>query len=118
MQLPFPPGFAVFDRSGNRPAFAPEHLAGLWVSRRFAGGWSVAGGGRFVGRQFIAEDNRSRLGSYLLLDASVGRTVGTWRWSLHLENLTDEEYETRGFGGASVIPGRPFSATLRLEVRP
>ena len=118
VQLPFPPGFAVFDRSGNRPAFAPEHLAGLWVSRRFDSGWSVAGGGRWVGRQFIAEDNLTRLDSYLLLDASVGRTVGAWRWSLHLENLGDEEYETRGFGGSSVIPGRPFAATLRAEVRP
>ncbi|MFQ5349057.1 MAG: TonB-dependent receptor [Thermoanaerobaculia bacterium] len=118
VQLPFPPGFLVFDRSGNRPAFAPEHLAGLWVGRRFASGWNFGGGGRWVGEQFIAEDNATRLGSYALLDLSAGRTFGAWRWSLHLENLTDEEYETRGFGGASVIPGRPFSASLRLEVRP
>ncbi len=118
VQLPFPPGFAVFDRSGNRPAFAPEQLAGFWLSRRFAGGWHVGGGGRWVGEQFIAEDNATELGSYLLLDLSAGRTAGAWRWSLHLENLTDEEYETRGFGAASVIPGRPFSASLRLEVRP
>ena len=118
VQLPFPPGFAIFDRSGNRPAFAPEHLAGLWVSRRFGDGWNVGGGARWVGEQFIAEDNVTRLGSYALLDASVGRTFGAFRWSLHLDNLTDEEYESRGFGGASVIPGRPFSATLRLEVRP
>ena len=118
VQLPFPPGFAVFDRSGNRPAFAPEHLASLWVSRRFANGWHVGAGGRWVGEQFIAEDNATRLGSYALLQASAGRTRGAFRWSVHLENLTDEEYETRGFGGASVIPGRPFSASLRLEVRP
>jgi iron complex outermembrane receptor protein len=118
VQLPFPPGFAVFDRSGNRPAFAPEQLAGFWISRRFDGGWNVAGGGRWVGRQFIAEDNATELDPYLLLDASAGRTFGAWRWSLHLANLTDQEYESRGFGSASVIPGRPFSATLRLEVRP
>ncbi len=118
VRLPLPPGFAVFDRSGNRPAFAPEHLAGFWLSRRFASGWNVGGGGRWVGEQFIAEDNAARLGSYALLDATAGRTFGSWRWSVHLENLTDERYETRGFGGASVIPGRPFSATLRLEVRP
>jgi TonB-dependent siderophore receptor len=110
--------FMTRDRSGNRPAFAPEHLAGFWLSRRFADGWHVGGGGRWVGEQFIAEDNAIRLDSYALLDASFGRTRGAWRWSVHLENLTDEEYETRGFGGASVIPGRPFSATLRLELRP
>ena len=118
VRLPFPPGFAVFDRSGNRPAFAPEHLAGFWVSRRFADGWHLGGGARWVGKQFIAEDNATELGSYALLDASAGRTFGAWRCSLHLENLAGQEYETRGFGGFSVIPGRPFSATVRLEVRP
>ena len=118
VQLPLPPGFAVFDRSGNRPAFAPEQLAGFWVSRRLANGWHAGAGARWVGEQFIAEDNATRLDSYALLDASVGRTLGAWRWSLHLENLADRDYETRGFGGASLIPGRPFSATLRLELRP
>jgi iron complex outermembrane receptor protein len=118
VRLPFPPGFAVFDRSGNRPAFAPEHLAGVWVSCRFAKGWHIGGGGHWVSEQFIAEDNATKLGSYALFEASAGRTFGAWRWSLHLENLTDEQYETRGFGGASVIPGRPFSASLRIEVRP
>jgi outer membrane receptor protein involved in Fe transport len=118
VRLPFPPGFAVFDRSGNRPAFAPEHLAGVWVSCRFAKGWHIGGGGHWVSEQFIAEDNATKIGSYALFEASAGRTFGAWRWSLHLENLTDEQYETRGFGGASVIPGRPFSASLRIEVRP
>ncbi len=118
LQLPFPPFVAVFDRSGNRPAFAPEHLAGFWLSRRLPRGWSIGGGGRWVGEQFIAEDNATRIGDYLVLDLAVGRATGRLRWSLHLENLADEEYETRGFGGASVIPGRPFSAALRVEIRP
>ena len=40
-----------------------------------------------------------------------------WRFSLHLENLTDEEYETRGFGSTSVIPGQPTSAYLSVDYR-
>ena len=41
---PFPPFFATFDRSGNRPAFAPEQIANLWVSQRFGNGFGLGAG--------------------------------------------------------------------------
>ena len=43
--------------SGNTSAFAPEHLLNLWLSKRLAGGFRLAGGVRWVDDQFIAEDN-------------------------------------------------------------
>ncbi|MDH3404291.1 MAG: TonB-dependent siderophore receptor, partial [Acidobacteriota bacterium] len=115
--LPEPPFFAVLDRSGNTPAFAPEHLFNAWVSRDFAGGLQLAAGLRWVDSQFIAEDNATEIGSYALVDATASYGLRSWRLSLHLENVTDEEYETRGFGSFSVIPGEPLSASLRIEYR-
>jgi outer membrane receptor for Fe3+-dicitrate len=38
------------------------------------------------------------------------------KMSLHCKNVTDAEYETRGFGGAAVAPGRPFTAYARVEL--
>ncbi|MEE8137766.1 MAG: TonB-dependent receptor [Thermoanaerobaculia bacterium] len=109
--------FVFFDRSGNRPAFSPEHLANAWLSKRLNRHWTVAGGLRYVDEQFIAEDNVTELDDYLLLDAAATLRFGNWRWRLHLENLTDEEYDTRGFGALSVIPGRPITATLGVDYR-
>ncbi len=109
--------FLRFDRSGNRPAFSPEHLANAWISKRLSSLWTVAGGLRYVGAQFIAEDNLAELDGYLLLDAAVTLRLGDWRWRLHVENLTDESYATRGFGALSVIPGRPVSANLSVDYR-
>lgn len=105
-----PPAFLVFDRSGNRPAFAPEHLASLWLSQRFDSGFGVAGGARYVGKQFIAEDNLFEIDDYVTLDATLFFERGPWRFDLNLKNLTNEEYLTRGFGNTSVIPAPGFNA--------
>jgi hypothetical protein len=41
---------------------------------------------------------------------------GRFKGSVHFKNLTDREYVTRGFGGASVIPASPFAVYGRVEI--
>lgn len=108
--------FVVFDRSGNRPSFAPEHIANLWVTKRF-GKFGVGAGGRYLSEQFIAEDNAFELDSTATLDASLFYELGDLKLNLHLKNLTDEEYFTRGFGNTSVIPAPGLSVYGGLEYR-
>ena len=108
--------FVVLDRSGNRPAFAPRHLFNLWTSKQFENGLGLAAGARFVGKQFISEDNRYAVDDYVLLDAAVSYRAGRFRASVNLKNIADQEYETRGFGAASAIPGRPFEVLGRVEL--
>ncbi len=105
------------DRSGNNSPFAPEHLASFWLGKRFRNGLNLAGGVRYIDDQFIAEDNLATIDSHALIDAAVSYTIGNWRLRLHLENLADEEYETRGFGSSSVIPGKPRSGYFGIERR-
>ena len=62
------------------------------------------------------EDNATSIDSYLVVDAALSYRVADWRLSLNLKNLGDEDYDTRGFGGSSVIPAAPFSATFSFEV--
>ena len=112
-----PPAFATIDRSGNKSAFSPEHLAKLWITQRFASGLTVGGGIRYVGSQFIAEDNKTEIDDYALLDLVAAYVIGDWRLSLNLDNVTDTDYETRGFGSFSVIPGKPLSANLGVQYR-
>lgn len=115
--LPAPPFLLAFDRSGNRPAFAPEHLFSAWLSRDLPGGLRLSGGIRWIDSHFIAEDNAFTIDGYALVDAGLSYSFDRFRLSLDLENLTDQEYETRGFGSFSVIPGQPISANLRIEYR-
>lgn len=112
-----PPTFATVDRSGNAPSFAPEHIASLWVSRRFGGGFGLGTGGRYLSRQFIAEDNAFELDDTVTFDAVAFYETGAWRLSLNFENLTDEEFFTRGFGTTSVLPAPGFAVYGGVEYR-
>ena len=109
------PVFGVLDRSGNRPPFAPRHVLTLWATRDFTNGLGLAAGARWLGEQYIAADNAYRLDSALTFEAGLFRRVAGGRLRLHLKNLTNAEYETRGFGASSVIPADPFSAQAVLD---
>ncbi len=111
-----PPTFATVDRSGNTSAFAPEHIANLWVSKRF-GGFGAGVGGRYLSEQFIAEDNAFELDPSFELNAALSYDLADWRLNLQLKNLTDEEYFTRGFGNTSVIPAPGFAIYGGFEYR-
>lgn len=110
------PVFAIVDRSGNAPAFAPARLANLWAMKRLPGGLGLAVGARYVGGQFIAEDNVFELDAYLLLDAALSYRLRAATLRLNFKNLTDRDYFTRGFGSASVIPGERFAVYGSLEL--
>jgi outer membrane receptor protein involved in Fe transport len=115
--FPNPFGSSIDDLSGNSAAFAPEHLANAWVSQRFGNGWGVGGGVRYVSSQFIAEDNQAEIDAYLLLDGALYYTLDRWELSLNFRNITDEQYEMRGFGSGSVIPANPFSVFAGFDYR-
>lgn len=101
--------FSLLDHSGNTPAYAPEHLASLWLSQRFAGGFGISGGARYVSEQFIDEDNLFEIDDYVTLDALLTFERERWGARVHLRNLTDEEYFGRGFGSASILPADGFN---------
>ena len=111
------PRIQIVDRTGNRPAFTPRQVGSLWLSKRFPGGLGLSGGARYVSEQFIDEDNAFAIDGYLVLDAAVSYALGAWELRLNLHNLADEDYETRGFGAVSVIPGDPFAVSGGVRYR-
>lgn len=111
-----PNDFVVLDRSGNASAFAPEHIANLWVSKKL-GSLGIGAGGRYLSEQFIAEDNAFELDPTFEVNASLSYDFAGWGLNLHLRNLTDEEIFTRGFGNTSVIPAPGFSIYGGFEYR-
>ena len=110
-----PTSFAVVDRSGNTPAFAPRHTFSLWTVKRL-GAASIGGGARYVSDQFIAEDNAFAIDSHLVVDAMASYRVRGATLSVNAKNITDREYETRGFGRTAVIPADPFAVYATLGV--
>ncbi|NKB65800.1 MAG: TonB-dependent siderophore receptor [Candidatus Latescibacteria bacterium] len=103
------------DHSDNTPAFAPEHIADLWVAKKLGSAFTAGLGARYVHEQFIAPDNAYAIDSVLTFDASLAYYYGPGVVRLHLKNLTDQAYETRGFGAFSVIPADPFSLNATID---
>ncbi|MGH7490884.1 MAG: TonB-dependent receptor [bacterium] len=116
--VPTPGGVVpqVFDRSGNAPAFAPKHLVNFWTNKEFKNGLGIGGGTRYIGKQYIAEDNAFSMDDALVFDAMLYYRLGQWRASVNFKNLTDQEYESRGFGTTSVTPANPFAVYGGLEL--
>jgi iron complex outermembrane recepter protein len=112
-----PPSSIVVDRSGNKAAFAPEHILNLWVLHDLTDQIRIGGGPRYVSSQFIAEDNVFSIDGYVTLDAYAAYQKDNWRVSLNFKNLTDTEYFTRGFGSTSVIPADPFAVFVGVDFR-
>ncbi len=106
---------SVVDLSGNRAPFAPRHIVGFWTLKDFANGFGVGGGARYVSRQFIAPNNQFDIDSYSLFDAMLSYRFERFRVGIHLKNLSNREYEMRGFGANSVIPADPFSVAGTIE---
>ena len=105
----------TIDRSGNRPAFAPEHLLNVWASKSLAGNLMLGFGARYTGTQFIAEDNAFAIPDALVLGASAAYDWAGGRISLNVQNLTDRAYFVRGFGAQSVTPSSPAAVFVRLD---
>lgn len=114
--LQVPPFVLVRDFSGNDAPFTPAHTASLWLSTRLPHGFGLGAGARWVSEQYIDEDNVFEIDGHATLSASGSWERGDWRLRLNLDNLTGEEYLTRGFGGFSVIPAPGRAATARIEV--
>jgi catecholate siderophore receptor len=112
-----PTGLLVFDRSGNTAPFAPKHIVNVWLSKEWGSGFGAAAGLRGVSEQFVGEDNRFTIDGYLTLDAALSYRRGRARFALNFKKLTGTEYETRGFGGVSAIPARPFEVLGRIDLR-
>ena len=59
----------VFNRTGNKPSFAPEHILNVWTTKEFKYGLGIGGGLRYLSEQFIYIDNSFNLDEALIFDA-------------------------------------------------
>ena len=120
-QLFVPTEFGIipitFDRSGNRPAFAPEHIFNSWLSKSFLNGIGAGVGLRYLSSQFIAEDNSFEIGDVLTVSAALSYEIDDFVLSLNAANLTDRETLWRAFGSQAVTPADPATVFVRVDYR-
>lgn len=86
-------GSGVIARAGNRPANVPAWVANLFVVRRFAHGFALTGGPRYVSDRFGNTNNSVVADGYVTLDAGASYTWRRFSLTLRGRNLLDDAYE-------------------------
>ncbi len=105
----------VFDRSGNSPAFTPQHMFNIWSTKEFENGFGLGGGLRYWSEQFIDEDNVFKIDKTFILNANIHYKLHNWKLGLHVKNISSEKYYLRGFGASSLIPANPRTLYFQLN---
>lgn len=86
-------GTSIISRTGKRPSNVPRWVANLFVAKRFANGFALSGGPRYVSDRFGNNNNSVVADGYMTLDASATYSWRRWHFTLRGRNLLDEVYE-------------------------
>jgi iron complex outermembrane receptor protein len=92
--------------NGLRPINSgPEYSSNFYASYTFPftrlNGFGVGFGGNYIGRNYIINNTNSGefyLNSYALLNASIFYSKTAYRFGLNIDNLTNKQFYTGGFG--------------------
>jgi iron complex outermembrane receptor protein len=87
-------GTGIISRAGMRPSNVPEWVANFFVAKRFAHGFALSGGPRYVSDRFGNTNNSVVADAYVVLDASASYTYRRTTFTLRGRNLLDETYQT------------------------
>ncbi len=104
----------LLNYSGRRAPFTPENMAALSLARSM-GRFGVYVAGRYQDRQYIYPDNYHAIAAALVFDARLSMAIERWRLHLVAANISDKEYNLRGFQYGSVTPAPPRAVYLTLE---
>ncbi len=90
---------------GRTPYLTPNQMASFWGHYQFDYGISVGAGVRYIGKQWAANDNKTRIPDATLLDASIRADLGAWNNQLkgafvqvNATNLADRDYVAACYG--------------------
>jgi outer membrane receptor protein involved in Fe transport len=89
------------DKSGRDQAHAPAYQFSLGGEYGFANGWFVRAELDGKDSFYFSDRHDEQSDSYELLSAKLGYRADHWSVTLWGRNLTDEDYQTRGFGFAN-----------------
>jgi outer membrane receptor protein involved in Fe transport len=99
-----------YDLSGRAQAHAPETQYTLGAQFYFARNWFAQVDIEGKSEAYASANHDEKLDGYTLVNLRLAYDTGRWSVGLWGRNLTDEDVQTRGFGGFGNDP-RKFYAT-------
>lgn len=100
----------AYDAEGREPAQSPKYQYNLGFDYIFADAWMFKADVEGRGSYFFSNRHDAKSDSYNLMNSSLSYSTGQWSASLWGRNLSDEDYQVRGFGSFGNNPSK-FYAT-------
>ena len=105
-----PANGTFFDLSGREQSHAPNYQFNFLINYNFNENIFINFNIESKDEFYFSDRHGSKSDSYTLLNFLIGYKINTWEINLFGKNLTDEDYQTRGFGSFGNDP-RKFYIT-------
>jgi hypothetical protein len=105
-----PANGTFFDLSGRDQSHAPNYQFNFLINYNFNENIFINFNIESKDEFYFSDRHGSKSDSYTLLNFLIGYKIKTWEINLFGKNLTDEDYQTRGFGSFGNDP-RKFYVT-------
>jgi iron complex outermembrane receptor protein len=108
---------------GNRLNYAPDNLANLWATYRFAkhlgdNGFNISLGGVLTGNSFADNENTVKLPAYTIINGAVHYQFKHAELGLNVNNIFNKtEYFVSAINSTQLYPGKPANYLLSLRYK-
>ena len=101
--------------NGRSPAQSPNYQYTLGMNVNFAQNWNFQVEAEGKGSYYFSNRHDEKSSAYQLVNTSVAYVAESWSARLWARNITDVEYQTRGFGSFGNNPGNGYTTELYTQ---
>ena len=105
-----------YDMSGRAQAHAPETQYALGAQFFIGQNWFAQVDIEGKGEAYASANHNEKLGGYTLLNMRLAYETGNWSFGVWGRNLTDEDVQTRGFGGFGNDPRKLYETEAYYQL--
>ncbi len=103
------------DMTGRAPANSPEYQYNVGFDYMFMDAWTFKANVEGKGSYYFSDRHNEKADAYALLHSSLEYMNGNFSASLWVRNITDEDYQVRGFGSFGNNPGNGYTTELYTQ---
>ncbi len=109
------PDPSAINMNGRTPAQSPEYQYNVGFNYRFVEAWTWKANLEGKDSYYFSNRHNDKSDSYNLLHSSLEYIYDGWTASLWVRNITDKEYQTRGFGSFGNNPAKGYATELYTQ---
>lgn len=106
----------AYDMSGRSQAHAPETQYALGAQFQLNQNWLAQVDIEAKGEAYASANHNEKLDGYTLLNMRLAYETGRWSFAVWGRNLTDEDVQTRGFGGFGNDPRKLYETEAYYQL--